>query len=85
MLGRTGIRETCREDLKIEKKVPEEERTGREGKTDGGRGGWKEWSVSGSTLTNGSAELAGAPGSANSWVSAPQREQGNGVFTCRNT
>lgn len=39
MLGRTGIRETCREDLKIEKKVPEEERTGREGKTDGGRGG----------------------------------------------
>lgn len=37
---------------------------GKGGKTDGG--GWKEASVLGSTLTNGSAELARAPGSADS-------------------
>lgn len=58
-------RETYGEDLKIAE-VPEEERKGREGRRMEWGWGVERGSVSGSTLTNGSAELVGAPGSTDS-------------------
>ena len=45
-------------------------------------GGLKGGSVSGSALTNGSAELAAAQGSTNGWSEQPQGNGEIGVFTC---
>lgn len=45
-----------------------------------GVGGWRGGSVSGSALTNGPAELAGVPGSTDSWATAPLKERGNRGF-----
>lgn len=61
--------------------VPEEERLGWEGRGDG-MGGWglRGRSVSGSALTNGPSELAGVPGSSDSWVRAHLEERGNWGF-----